>query len=311
MKIEDLELKIEDGVLAFLSSPSFAEEIEAAKDYFYTFVGQGGMNGELHLDFNSWLIYDYKLQDGQSFLEKYYTASKDDLSKEEIDFINKLVDSYLSIYDVVGTKNEYVTIKDIFSKEIYDIKQENILDIQGKELVMGRITGIPDQCWLAGNKQYIPSAFKTSIERSMLEGFESFKKKNRYSNWKMYLKDHSEVLYKHLGVVEELTMQNEKEGDDLYYVWQSVYLIQDARNIKEVFLAHKEIILDDEETGCLYFKMMRQKRILGEMVLKNNRLELECTSEEDRTKAKKIIEMILEDKGKHFKDEILSFNDLV
>lgn len=311
MNFEDLELKIEDDALSFLSSPSFEEEIETARDYFYSFVGQGEMNSELHLDFNSWLMYDYKLKDGQSFLEKYYIVSLGALPKEEADFIHQLLDTYLSIYEVVEAQNGYVKIKDIFSKEIYSVTHENIRDIQDKELVMGRIVGIGDQYWLAGNKQYIPGVFKITIERSMLEGFEDFKKKNRYTSWKSYLKGHSEVLHKHLGIIEELTIQNDKEGDDLYYVWQSVYLIQDTRNIKKVLLAHKEIMLDDEDRGTLYFKMMRNKRILCEMVLKNNRLELECTSEEDRNKAKEIIEMILGENGKHFRDEILTMDDLV
>lgn len=311
MNLENLELKIEEDVLSFLSSPSFIEEVEMAKNYFYHFVGQGEMNNELHLDFNSWLIYDYKLTDGESFLSKYYNAAKATLAEDEAAFIQQLIDTYLSLYTVIEVQNEYKMMRDIFSKEVYRVNPESIRDIQENELVMGRILGTGDMYWLTGNKQYIPGAFKISIERSMLADFEEFKKKNRYANWNDYLKDHSEVLYKHLGIIEELTIQNEKEGDELYYVWQSVYLIRDTRNIKKVFLGHKEIVFDDEDKGCVYFKMMYHKSILCEMVLKNNRLELECTSEENRDKAKKIIEMILGDNGKHFKDEILSIDDLV
>lgn len=311
MKAESLELKIEEDVLSFLSMPQFRKEIEGAKDYFYNYIEQGDMNRDLQMDFNSWLIYDYRLQDGKTFLEKYYHTEKEHLSEEEKCFIQNQLNAYLSIYEIYEIQGDNVRIRDIFVKEEYFIPLDNIDDAKTKELVLARVMENGGQYRLTGNKQYIPGIFKSTMERNIYEYYEDYKNKNRFGTWKTFLRDHSELLYKYLGIIEELLIRQEEEDDERYRVWQSVYLIKDTRNIKQMLLAYDQIELDGEDRGSCYFKLMSNKKILGELVLKNNRLELECVSENDRKTAKKFIEKILGENGKHYKDEIFSIEDLV
>ncbi|MCT4621171.1 MAG: hypothetical protein N4A62_17505 [Marinisporobacter sp.] len=306
MNFESLEIGIEENVLKFLSKYEFQKHIEEAKVYFDTYVGEEITNDKMMIDFNTWLIYDYKMKDGSTFIEKYYEKKKEELSEEEKEFIQKKMKSFLSIYEI---KESEGVLEDIFTKkEVYVYLGKNT-EIKCKDLIFGRIIEIEKRTMFVGNTIYIPELFKNSIERNILFKYEEYKGKNQYATWEEFLKGNSLLLQKHVDIIADVT--NETENEDAYNVWQSIYLISDVKTIKELLQKHQGVQLDFEEEGSYYLKYFDQEELVAEMVLEKNRLELECNSENDRIKMKKIIESVLGDLGKHYKDEIIGLEDIV
>ncbi|QEK12388.1 hypothetical protein FQB35_08365 [Crassaminicella thermophila] len=304
MNLENLDMRIEENVLKFLLKHEFTKEIEEAKEYFYNNLEKA----QIMIDFNSWLIYDYKMKDGKSFIEKYYNATKNQLSDEEREWIKKKIESFISLYEVKEIKENKVKLKDIFTKTEFWVDMD-CKEINKKDLILGRMIEFLNEYKFIGDSIYIPAIFKNTIERNIIVQYEGYKEKNQYATLEKFLKNNSLLLQKYIAIIMDVTYETENE--ESYNVWQSTYLIKDLKNIKETLLRYKEIKLDIEEDGSYYFKLFSEGELLAEIVLENNKIELECTSEKDRIKAKKIIESILEDSVKYYKDEIVRLDDLV
>ncbi|QZY56523.1 hypothetical protein [Crassaminicella profunda] len=309
MNFENLEMVIEENVLKFLLEDKFQRDIEEAKVYFDNCVGEEVTNDKMMIDFNSWLIYDYRMKDGAAFIEKYYESTKGELSQEERVFIEKRMQSYLSIYEVKELKENKGLLKDIFAKTEILVNLGKFHEKQCKDLIFGRIIKIENEAMFIGNIMYIPALFQNSIERNVIFKYEEYKGKNQYATWKEFLKKNSLLIQKHVDVIADVT--NETENEDAYNVWQSIYLIHDVKTIEGILQKHEGIQLDFEEEGSCYFKIFDKDELLAEMVLEKNRIELECNSENERIKVKKLIESILGDLAKHYKDEIIGLEDIV
>lgn len=309
MNLKNFEIQIEEKILAFLSQPQFRDEIECAREYFYRKLAGANIE-EIALDFNSWLIYDYKLKDHQTFFQKYFDMIKENLSDEEIVYMQKKMDSFLSLYQLKEIRNNKGLFQDIFTKVELWIDLDYLEEIKIKDLVLARMMEISNKGQFFGDKIYVPAIFKSSIERNMLEQYEAYRAKNRYGSWKDFLKNDQLLLYNYIGIVLDVTT-HQVEEEDIYNVWQSIYLVKDSKKIRQILLKHEEIKFDFEENQICYFKLFRSGYILAEIVLSHHKMEVECTSEQERVQSKKMIQSILGDLAKHYKDEVVRIDDIV
>lgn len=309
MNFENLEIQIEEKLFDFLLQNKFKKDIEEARKYFNSNFGEVMVNDKLIIDFNAWLIYDYKMKDGKSFIEKYYEFMKNQLTKEEAEWIQKRIESYLSLYELKKIEGNEGLLKDLFTKKEYWINLDQIEDMKNKELILARRMEISKQYKLIGDTIYIPEIFKNTIDRNMITQYEDFKEKNKYGTWEEFLRSNSLLLEKYIEIILDVTQETEDE--EAYNVWQSVYIMNDIKEVKKRLLKHEYVQLDFEEDGSYYFKIFEEDTLLAEMVLKNNRIELECTSKIDRDHTKKLIESILGECIKHYKDEIISIDDII
>ncbi|QXM06221.1 hypothetical protein [Crassaminicella indica] len=309
MNYENLEMIIEENILKFLLDDEFRKDIEEAKAYFDRSIGEEGTNDKMMIDFNSWLIYDYIMKDGNTFIEKYHERMKGQLSQKESELIQRKINSYLSIYEIKELNEDRGLLRDIFTKIDVFVNLEKFHKAQCKDLILGRMIEIKNRSKFVGNSIYIPAIFKNAIEKHILLKYEEYKGKNRYATWQEFLKKNSLLLQKYVDVITDVT--KETDDKDEYNVLQSIYLIDDLKTIKEILQKHKEIQLDFEDDGSYYFKFFDKEGILAEIVLEKNRIELECNSEKDRIKVKKIIESILGDLAKHYKDEVVGLEDIL
>ncbi|WZL74597.1 hypothetical protein QBE52_07865 [Clostridiaceae bacterium 35-E11] len=309
MDFKDLAIQTEENTLAFLSHPQFRDEIEYARKYFYDKLADANIE-EMTLDFNAWLMYDYKMKDHKTVFQKYFDTIKDNLSEKEIAYIQKQMASFLSLYQLKEIKGNQGLFQDIFRKVEFWIELDDLEEMRVKDLVLTRIIQIVNKYQFFGEKICISAMFKSTIERNMLEQYEIYKAKNRYGTWENFLKDDSILLYKYIGIILDVTT-HELEEESTYNVWQSIYLVKEAKIIKENLLKHKSIKLDFEENQMGYFKLFDERYILAEIVLTPHRMEVECTSEQERDRAKEMIQLILGDLVKYYGDEVITIDDIV
>ncbi|AOT68559.1 hypothetical protein [Geosporobacter ferrireducens] len=310
MNFDRFAASIEEDVLVFALQSNFHEEIERAKNKFYEIIGELDASHEIIVDFNSWLIYDYKDKNKASFIERYHKNTMEKFTEEENNFINQIKYAYLSLYEIRDRTGDQYQLRDIFTKKELQLTAAQLEDLRDGELILSRIVKADEGYWAVGNRSYIPVMFRNSIERNMINRYEEFIKANSYGTWEVFLKTHSLYLYKYVSIIQDVLV-HEGENEEDYSVWQSIYLIKDGRNIKQILSEKKQINLDYEENGTLFFRIMTGEGILAEMVIKNNRMELECNSLQDRKEAKKLVESLLEDRITHYKDEKINLDDIL
>ena len=311
MKLGDFQLEIEEKILEYILDNKFRHEIEEAKNSFYDQQKQGSINTPLNLDFNSWLIYDYKMEDGKTFFESYYINNHKYLSEQQERIMEKVIRSFASLYELKELKKNKGLFKDVFRKTESWISGNHLNQIAVKDLVFSRIIKVNDEFKFFGGKIYLPGFLRNSIERNIISHYEEYKSRNQYVSWDNFLDENRLLLYKYIGIAADVINHDVEEDEEKYHVWQSAYLIKDARNVKDILLKHSFIQFDMEDSGSTYFKITEKGRHLAELVLSNNRCELECTSEKDREKAKKIFESVLNDLVVHYKDEVIGIDDII
>ena len=263
-----------------------------------------------NMDFNTYLIYDYKNTNNKTFIDEFYHNRKLELSDQDQAILNQVIGTYPSIYEFKEQRNECGLFKDIFQNIEYLVKDNDLQQFNFSDLVFARTIKIDEGYVFWGTKVHIPGLLKTSIERNILSYYERYKAQNQYGSWGDFLEKDRLMLYKHVGIATEVINQ-EYQDEEKFMVWQSVYLIKDTRKIKEKLLKFNFIHLDDEDNGSLYFKILDGSKVLAEFVLTGNKGELECNSERDWEKAKRIIESNIGNSLTHYKDEVISINDIL
>ncbi|TCO80073.1 hypothetical protein [Marinisporobacter balticus] len=309
MNLQNLEMKIEENVLNFLVKGKFNEDIEDAKEYFNRNFGEVMVNDKWIIDFNSWLIYDYKMKKGKTIIEKYHEFMEDQLSDEENEWIEKRIQSYLSLYELKRIEENEGLLQDIFTKKEYWINLDQIQEMKSRDLILARRIKIAKQYKLIGNTIYVPEIFRNDIEKNILIQYEEYKYKSKYGSVEEFLKSNRLLLEKYIEIIIDVTQETEDE--ESYNVWQSIYIIHDIKEVKQKLLNHEAVQLDYEENVNCYFRLVSDNRLLAEIVLGNNRIELECTSESDRINTKKMIQSILGDLVKHYKDEVIGIESII
>ena len=310
MDIKELENQIEEKVLEFALQPRFEKEIQKAREYFYREKSDIVGSAEMYADFNSWLIYDYILENGKTIFEEYLDIHQNRLTQEQRAFALEKCSSYLSIYELKEVHPGQALLQDIFTKDKIRIQSAEINVMEIGDLILARSIYLNEQDQLTDVKGIIPGFFKNAIEKSLIPKYEEYKHKERYGNWNHFLKQNSLLLMNHIEIVMRL-VEEEKEDDGQYDVWQSVYFVKDFQRIRKILLKHSEFKLDFEENETLYFKWYEKDSLSAEIVLKPKFLEIECISEEDREKAKKNMEYLLGNLVKYYKDEIIGFYDII
>ncbi|WP_053957592.1 hypothetical protein [Inediibacterium massiliense] len=306
MDFYNLTMNIEEKVLKFLIE--YEEDVQMAKKEFDQLCKAMQNDENMLIDFNEWLIYDYKGIDGKTWIQKYYEQQKEDLTQEEKVFIQKRIDSYLSIYELKESKDHKGKFEDLFTKKYEYIDLQTIEDVQIKDLVLARIIKTSGHVYFY-RPIYIPPIFKKSIERNIITKYNEYKEKTSYGNWENFLKNNTLLLQEYLGVITQVLDQ--KEDEEEYKVWQSIYILKDEKKVIQQLKKNEMIQLDFEERDYTIFKLFDKDELLAEISIQKNKVEVECNSKGACIKAKKIIENILKEDIKHYKDEVLELDDLL
>lgn len=308
-EFKKLENKLTDRVLYFALSPNYKVEVEKAKDIFTQVLNENKYSYD-EKNFVSWLLWDYSLEGERTFFEEYIHIEGSKLTDEEYKIIQSISNTYLSIYEII-ILNGKKKLTDVFSKEEFILEEgKEILNMN--ELIIGRIASPDGQNYLLGDYLKLDKRFQSGIEKIFHEKYEIDKSKESFYTVKKFLKNNPILLYSFANIIDDLTKKQLEDSND-YTVFQSTYVVVDYKKLHDILIDKEEIDLDYKEGNIVYLTMYDKgrNRILSEIVLYKEKLEVECISEMDKVKAKKVLEKLLCDLIKHVKDEVLTIEDIL
>jgi|GEM_PF-4804028 len=311
MNLEDFQFDIEEKVLSYIIEDDLKIVVDKAWEFFEKSQKTTQKISVMDRDFNSWLIYDYKMDNNKTLLESYFLKYSNDLPQAEKNILQQTIHSVPSIYVLKERNGDHGLFQDIFQNTEYLIKEDRFEDYHINDLVFSRVIKVEENYLFFGNKSNIPSVFKTTISRNIIAHFEDYKSQNQYPNWDSFLDKNRILLYKYSNVVADVLNESVEENDEKYRVWQSTYLISDFKKVEHILKQQEFIKLDDEEYGSVVFKIFHEEHLLAEFVLTKNRGEIECNSAQDRKKAREILESALGEYIKHYKDEVIGIDDII
>lgn len=304
-----LENEIFNKVLYFSLSDEYSNEVDRAKNIFKTILERNNYSYN-EKNFTSWLLWDYKLENRNNFFQEYKRINGSKLIENQCDMLESLIKSYLSIYEIIAYKENKKLI-DIFSKKKFDIEQ-SIEKIGSKDLLIARIVNFQGHNYVLDEYLTLAKAFQSAIEKSFYEKFQNYKEKKGIYNIEQFIKESSLLLYSFADIVDDLA-RKQIEDNNQYAVFQSNYAVLNHDNVYEALLKSRNIELDYKDNGAFFYIMYEKdkKRIVSEIVLFKDKLEIECISEGDNNKAKEIIEDIANDSIKYMSDEFITMDDII
>lgn len=304
-----LENEVFNKVLYFSLSDEYSNEVDRAKNIFKTILEKNSYSYN-EKNFTSWLLWDYKLENRKNFFEEYKRINGSKLIENQYNMLESLMNSYLSIYEIIPYKENKKLI-DIFSKKKFDIEQ-GIEKIGSKDLLIARIVDFQGQNYVLDEYLTLDKAFQSAIEKSFYEKFQNYKEKNGVFNMEQFIIESSLLLYSFADIVDDL-VRKQIEDSNQYSVYQSNYAVLDYDNLYEALSKSMNIELDYKDSGAFFYIMYEKgkKRVLSEIVLFKEKLEIECISEGDNNRAKQIIEDIANDSIKYMNDEFITMDDII
>lgn len=302
MNIKD---KVESDLYKFIGQDKYKSKIESSKEIFYKQINKHNLNDNFIMNFSDWIIHNFTINN-KNFIQEYMDNNQ--LTEEELKFLDSKQNSYLSIYEFIKEENSKKIFQDIFTREKYklDIDEE----FKAGDLAFTRLINYNGENILASDIIYIPKMFKISIEKNIKVQYEEYKRKKSYATMVKFLKENSMLLYKHISVVEDV-LRKEVEKSEEYDVYQSVYLFKDRLKLIDKIDSSEFFIIDYIDEDETLYNFVEAGEILAKALMIDNRLEVECNSEVMRTEVKRIIEEKLGDLVHHYKDEIVKFEDLI
>ncbi|WP_432409250.1 hypothetical protein [Wukongibacter sp. M2B1] len=308
-EFKKLENQLTDKVLYFALNPNYKEEVEKAKNFFTELLNKNNYSYD-EKNFVSWLLWNYKLENGRTFFQEYIHTEGSKLSDKEYVIIEAVSNAYLSIYesDILNGKRKLI---DIFLKEEF-LLEENKETIDMNKLIIGRVISLNGKNYLLDDYLKLDKRFQGGIEKIFHEKYEMDRNRDKFYIVKKFLRDNPILLYSFANIVEDLTKKQIEDNND-YTVFQSTYVVINYKRLYDILLSSEQIDLDEKEDSILYFTMYDEgrSRILSEIVLYKEKLEIECISEIDKVKAKKTLEKLSRNLIKHVKDEILTIEDIL
>lgn len=303
------ENELVDKVLYFAMGTDYSSDLEKAKDTFIKLHNENNYPIQ-EKNFSSWLLWEYRLENGKNFFEEYIEIYGSILTEEEGKILVELANTYVSIYESVLTDKKR-KLKDIFTNEEFLIEEAKE-EININEVIIGRIVSYNGMNYVLDDHNTLDRRFQNGVEKIFHEKYEEYKNKGKFLTKEQFIKDNPLLLYSFANIIEDLA-RNQIEYDTEYNVIQSNYVVLDNKKTYDCLLNSSNIEFDYKEKDMVCFIMYDQgkNRVLCEIILYKDKLEMECTSENDKVKAKKTLEKVANGLIQHVKDELLSIDDIL
>jgi hypothetical protein len=194
---EDFSSSSEKGIIEAIHQSlinfvrkNYAEEIDKAYEYFWEEEYPAEYFGGIVLDigfvnFEDWLISDYRTREGQSFID-LYIEQNDDLSEDALNALEALKGSSIRLFEIVSDDS----LKDILLNEDIHIKNDILCKLKPGDIFATRIFK-PNSEYVMGKCIYpFNQEFKDKALGFIDNQFNRYiKNKNPDGDMRQFLKD--------------------------------------------------------------------------------------------------------------------------
>ncbi|SCX95530.1 hypothetical protein [Alkaliphilus peptidifermentans] len=252
-----------------------------------------------------WLAYDFLLPDKISFGEMFLHQKKEELNDDKRIHVEAGIKGFLSIYEVIKKSDNKALLKNLFTHVVHSVLLQDIVeDVEKHDMVVCRLSSDQESIVISNNIIVLPCQFKTMLVGYVVENYDMAKKHYSYLTYEEYFKKHSIELLKIIDRL--LSFQNQAADVTLY---QSNYAVKDYNQTKKIL--DKLNAVQETDDGIEIYLLKENKKIIAEISLQGNKLEVACNSKYERNQIKKLLEEQLNGNIIHMKDEELTIDDLL
>ncbi|MGC2064245.1 MAG: hypothetical protein WA610_14845 [Thermodesulfovibrionales bacterium] len=200
-KEEQIKSKIFQAAIDYVRE-THPQAIDSAYTYFWDEQQpdevMGGVALELgFINFEDWLIFDYKANEkGESFLT-IYGRHASGLSPEELSVIEKMKGSILSLYEVASVaRDKRVLLKDLLLEDEVPLRDKNLTKgLKKGDLFATRILQLDDNYVMSGCVYPYSADQKKQVIMKIEKQFRRyFRNVKQDGTMKDYLKDYGDVF---------------------------------------------------------------------------------------------------------------------
>lgn len=147
--------------------------------------------------FNVWVSIDYKTESNKSFIEHMLEEKPNQLSALEKDILIERNKSYMSLFEVLKVKNEYLEVIDLLTQRKHTIWEPNLVHIlKSSDIIFARIGRVIEYKTFIGNISFLPPSVKDSFISEVFLDYNYARIEDENLSMDRYLKEYSVNLYK-------------------------------------------------------------------------------------------------------------------
>lgn len=300
-----------DSVLFFAMKPEYAVQVERASKIFTKEWAEDTLYAS-EFGFNQWLIHNYRFEEKrENFISLYM---KDNPRKaEEEPFARMAEKSLLSVFQVIRAQNN-ILLKDVLTRKDFILGNKDLME-HLDETALHLLRIYPDgPAWLAVQEgTAFETSYREALNRGVLEKFLDYSRIHGPQDLEKFIYENPMMIYKFVEIIKSLDM-TETSSEEEYSVYQGTYLLKDIRETARLLESLPGIELGIAEDGVWIFRLPvpeEPELQLAEIVLSENKMEVECTLEENLAVSKRLLEAHLGNDIVHMKDEVLDINSLL
>ncbi|WP_026896116.1 hypothetical protein [Clostridiisalibacter paucivorans] len=146
---------------------------------------------------NYWFILDYVTPNGKRFIELFIEKYKDSLNDEELYAYESIRESFLSLYEILEIKGEYVYVKDLILNEERLVRESSISkeDIKPGYIKLSRIAHVKGNTVFFGIDSYLYPSVKDEFISLIMDMYKDISDEQGLTI-EEFLKRYSYILYK-------------------------------------------------------------------------------------------------------------------
>lgn len=308
--IENLQ-EFLDSVLYFAMKPEFAEQVARASEVFTKEWAEDTLYAS-EFGFNQWLVHNYRFEEKtENFISLYMHQNPN--AEAEAGLARMASKSVLSVFQVLRTQHN-ILLKDVLTRKDYILGNEVLEEIMDENALQFLRLYPEGDSWLAVQEGAgFEKSLKEALNRGVLEKYSEYSRIHGPQDIEKFIYENPMMIYKFVEIIESLEI-TESASEEEYMVYQSTYVLKNTRDTAKLMESLPDIELGIAEDGVWIFRLPVPEEPevqLAEMVLSENRMEVECTSAEHLAASRRILETHLGQCIVHMKDEVLDINSLM
>ena len=198
-KEESLKTELVCSIIQFVRE-NHAETIDKAYKYFWDennpdeFMGGTALSLGF-LNFEDWLIFDYKVTDQETFIDIYLKAHT--LKEHEADLLKRIKDSVISLYEVSSVaKDKRITLTDLLMKSEHEIRDKALTRGLNKgDIFATRLLTLDGKTCMSGCVYPFTADQKKAVLTYVDKQFKRYVKNvKKDGTMRDFLKDYGDVL---------------------------------------------------------------------------------------------------------------------
>ncbi len=199
-KEETLKTDLFQSIINYIRE-HHAEAIDKAYEYFWderqpSEILQGTALTIGFMNFEDWLIFDYKSGEAKEPFIDIYIKSKE-LKEDEKSLLNKVKGTGISLYEVVSvSKDKRITLKDLLLGGEYIMKDKNLTrGLKKGDIFATRLLNLDKGYVMSGCVYPFRSADKKKVLEYIDRMFSRYKRnENPEGTMKEFLKDYGDII---------------------------------------------------------------------------------------------------------------------